>query len=681
MTRNMALAAVVICNWMLLLPATFGQESNQDKDNIGHRHHMHRHNNPHPRSTDKSRFTTSRQSQVELPLPEEKDAFSFIVFGDRTGGPADGVSILADAVRDVNLLEPDLVMTVGDLIDGYNQTPEWMEQMREFKGIMDQLICPWFPVAGNHDIYWRGPAGKRKPEGEHEANYEMHFGPLWYAFEHKNCWFIVLYSDEGNPKTGKKAINDPASQVMSEEQFAWLKEMLGKSKDANHVFVFLHHPRWLRSRYGDDWDKVHKELVAAGNVSAVFAGHIHRARYDPEDGIEYISLATTGGHQSGRYPAVGFLHHFDIVTVRKQQIALASVPVGEVQDVREVTGKMQEECIALVERATEMKGLVRIGQDGQSNGQIQTTVKNTASKPIEVTVSPKSPDNRWIVVPDHVHRTIEPGENYEFRFEAKRLPKSLDTHFRPLTLGVQFDYLAKGFRYSLPEKKYAVPYKADLKAPPVPEKESVLRLDGRDDHLPISSEVAQLPDGPMTVECWFKAKKFNPRTGLICKTESSEYGIFISDGRPEFSIFLGGRYVTARDRELVLDAGRWYHIAGEYDEKYVRLYVDGKKVAELEGNGARRTNNFPLVVGADVDYAGRPTSFFNGDIDEVRLSKVARYGGNEFEPSRRLESDANSVAVFRMDGLVGPWLFDYSPNGKHIEPKNGASIHQISGGE
>ena len=99
----------------------------------------------------------------------------FAVFGDRTGGPAAGISVLREAVADVNLIEPDFVMTVGDLIDGYNETPEWMRQMEEYTSSMDKLLMPWFPVAGNHEVYWRGEG--ERPAREHEKNYEMHFGP------------------------------------------------------------------------------------------------------------------------------------------------------------------------------------------------------------------------------------------------------------------------------------------------------------------------------------------------------------------------------------------------------------------------------------------------------------------------------------------------------------------------
>ena len=74
---------------------------------------------------------TSREGKA-LPLPKGDDMFHFVIYGDRTGGPAEGIKILEDAVVDTNLLDPDLVMTVGDLINGYNEEPQWMEQMQEF---------------------------------------------------------------------------------------------------------------------------------------------------------------------------------------------------------------------------------------------------------------------------------------------------------------------------------------------------------------------------------------------------------------------------------------------------------------------------------------------------------------------------------------------------------------------
>ena len=139
------------------------------------------------------RILTSRPTgQQLLILPKEDDAFGFVVFGDRTGGPTEGIKVLDQAVADTNLLDPDLVVTVGDLINGYNTTEPWMAQAKEYRSSMGKLRMPWYPVAGNHDVYWRGP---NKPQGEHEGHYEAVFGPLWYAVKHKNSWFVVLYSD------------------------------------------------------------------------------------------------------------------------------------------------------------------------------------------------------------------------------------------------------------------------------------------------------------------------------------------------------------------------------------------------------------------------------------------------------------------------------------------------------
>jgi hypothetical protein len=659
-------AVVLGCVW---LGSCCGLRAQQD--NIGHERHLHRHGEPHPAAVDESRFVTNRDGAA-LELPSEEDAFFFVVFGDRTGGPVEGVSVLADAVRDTNLLEPDFVMTVGDLVEGYNTSGAWVEQMREFKGIMDELLCPWFPVAGNHDIYWRGEG---RPAGEHEADYEMNFGPLWYAFEHKSCWFIALYSDEANPETGERDFNKPECQRMSEEQVAWLGETLERAKGADHVFLFLHHPRWLGGNYGDDWEKVHRMLVEAGNVTAVFGGHIHRMRYDPRDGIEYVTLATVGGVQNGSVPDAGWLHQFDVVTVRKNQIALASLPVGEMMDVREITGSLANEAAGLASVRPVVSDRVRVERDGSASAMVTASVTNTTSRPVEATVVVDSADSRWGVWPDHQHQQIGPGATAEFSYQVDRLGDSMDVAFRDVEVTLAMDMLAPGHRYSIPNSTTLVPLAPDL--PASSSTGDATALDVRQGAGRVESADIALPDGPFTLECWFEADSFGERTGLVSKTENSEYGIFVNNGRPSFSVFLDGRYAEAGADKPMLEAGRWHHGAGVFDGKQVRLYIDGELVGTAERSGRRRTNGFPLQIGADVDGQGMATSGFDGRIDEVRLSNVARYEGDRFEPVRRFEADASTLMLLHMEGATGAWLCDASGRGAHARLQDGASIVEI----
>lgn len=660
------------CGALLLActPAvTQGHEGHGDHDHGDHDSNHHDHA--------VAVMTTRKDAVVLPPLPEDDDVFHFVVYGDRTGGVPAGLKVLEQAVVDTNLLDPDLVMTVGDLVQGYNTSEEWLPQMQEFKDIMDGLNSKWFPVAGNHDVYWRGQGDA--PQGQNEANFEQHFGPLWYSFRHKNAGFIVLFSDEGNPETNQKGFKSGDLQNMSDEQLAFLEAALKELHDAEHVFVFLHHPRWIGGGYeGSNWPLVHEKLAAAGNVSAVFAGHIHHMRYDgKQDGIEYYALATTGGHLAADIPDAGFLHHLNMVTVRKDRISVAAIPVGAVVDPQQFTPEFLEEVsVARMIRPQQTSPELILNADGTCTGNVVMKISNTGLRDVDITLlsDPASQRAGWQSTLDHQHIQIGKGEEQEVTFSIRREAGAVDALTIPAVL-MEIDLLSPTARVRLPD--VAAPIQitpgqvpADYFAGDV---DRCLLVDEEDAAIRIQSKDLRLPDGPMTLEAWVRPTDVAGYSAVIAKTQGSEFAIFSDEGVPQFSIHLNGKYIAAKaTRPMVVD--QWTHLAGTFDGESVKLFVDGKltdshAVKTKNGDGIaeqvkQKHNELPLYIGADPNPSGLPTRAVRAMIDEVRISKAAVYA-DDFMPSKRHTPDSDTVLLMHLDRTTGPFVLDHSSSATH----------------
>ena len=116
-----------------------------------------------------------------LDLNTDEDMFQFAIVTDRTGGTRPG--IFMDAVNKLNLMQPEFVMSVGDLIEGYTEDlVELEKQWDEFNGFIDKLKMPFFYVPGNHDI----------TNSVMEKLWLEKFGRSYYHFIYKNVLFLGI---------------------------------------------------------------------------------------------------------------------------------------------------------------------------------------------------------------------------------------------------------------------------------------------------------------------------------------------------------------------------------------------------------------------------------------------------------------------------------------------------------
>src|SRR5262245_33079512 len=95
------------------------------------------------RSEDRNPWTHTR-------LNNDPNEFQFVIVSDRTGGHRPGV--FSRAVEKLNLLQPEFVLSVGDLIEGGNKGEDKLDaEWKELDGYVSRLKMPFFYVPGNHD--------------------------------------------------------------------------------------------------------------------------------------------------------------------------------------------------------------------------------------------------------------------------------------------------------------------------------------------------------------------------------------------------------------------------------------------------------------------------------------------------------------------------------------------------
>lgn len=249
---------------------------------------------------------------THLALNNNPDSFQFAIVTDNTGGMRPGV--FSDAVSKLNLLQPEFVMSVGDLINGYTENePQLVSEWDEFDAMVANLQMPFFYVAGNHD-YTNDVMAELWTE---------RYGASYYHFVYRDTLFIMLNSNDGG-----------GIHTMSQRQVGWLQGVLEANPDPRWTLVFVHAPLWDTSSDGL-WPEV--DALLEGRKYTVFAGHHHRYVKRQRNGSKYFTLATTGGGSQLRGPRFGEFDHVMWVTMSDEGPILANLMLEGIwsEDIRD----------------------------------------------------------------------------------------------------------------------------------------------------------------------------------------------------------------------------------------------------------------------------------------------------------------------------------------------------------
>lgn len=294
-------------------------------------------------------YITDAKPWTEKQFQNDPEEFQFAIIGDRTGG-ANVRGTFKLAMAQLNLLQPEFVINVGDIIEGYTRDKaELHAQWEEAEGMTSMLRMPFFYTRGNHDVSY--------PEAR-EVWKERH-GPAYYHFVYRNTLFLVLDSEDAprlDPPPGMEEkiklynrlqTEDPekAKQMLAEfmkdeaivaglskpvefpeEQLAWIKNTLKENTDVRWTVVFTHEPCWENP--SESFRAV--QALLKERRFTWFAGHLHYYDYDNIDGHEYITMGPAGA--SWHHDGPGNVDHITWVTMTENGPEIGNIALKGIFD-------------------------------------------------------------------------------------------------------------------------------------------------------------------------------------------------------------------------------------------------------------------------------------------------------------------------------------------------------------
>jgi predicted phosphodiesterase len=227
----------------------------------------------------------------------------------QTGKPTNPQESFAQVLQHARESRVDLIALTGDIFSFPSEAAiEWI------RGRLADAALPYIYVAGNHDWHYEGMEGslenlratwiekRLRPlyQGNHPlmAAYDVN-GIRFLAIDNsiyeilpEQLEFFRTHANSGQPLV--LLVHIPLYAPGRNAGFGCGHPDWGAETDRNHEVE--RRPQWPRSGHSRVTLDFHREVFAATNLLAIFAGHIHRQSLDVVHGIgQFVTEANATG--------------------------------------------------------------------------------------------------------------------------------------------------------------------------------------------------------------------------------------------------------------------------------------------------------------------------------------------------------------------------------------------------
>ncbi|MEO0093587.1 MAG: metallophosphoesterase [candidate division WOR-3 bacterium] len=319
--------------------------------------------------------------------------FSFVVLGDRTGGAKD--EVFEQIIKEIEILKPDFLITVGDLIEGYTNKKETIESEWNYVlGQMNQTAIPFYLTPGNHDIW----------DAQSESIYIRHFGKTYYSFDYQRCHFVIIDNSRC----------DSFAEI-PQIQLEWLKRDLKRHKRAPLTFCFLHKPFW---HYSNQAEKIH-QIFKQGGVDYVFSGHNHHYFSKIWDSIVYIQVGPSGSrYKNYTKEAQGAFQNYLLVKIKNNQAQVIVIKPGNIIPYDIVT-EAAIKAIDRIEQELVQISRIKVLENQTIQDTISLTIKNITDFDLNTKIKWTADSTSWQIIPESAICILPSKSSGYYRFNCR----------------------------------------------------------------------------------------------------------------------------------------------------------------------------------------------------------------------------------------------------------------------